>query len=800
MIYLRNIISLLKNKSFSLFCLTGTILGLIAFYYLFNIVYFEKSFDKFHKESKNIQRLCIKIHDNEEVKYDWTSTSMPFGPVCKNEIPEIDNYVRIATDWWHSIIYVDKDKKFPIDGMKMYYVDSTFFDFFSFNVLKGNKDDLSKPDAVFITRSVSEKYFGKQNPLGKTITVINNKKSYEMVVSGVVEDPPANSHLQFEILLNLKNFTNMFGSWFENAWGFHAVYTYLHFTPDAYPNINTIENKIQDIADIHLNKDRNNTSTLSLQAFENIHLNTHQLHDINENKGNNDMVKILFWITTVIYILIWFNFLIFYSATLINKLKQVAIRKVIGATKLNIFTEVYLTSILVSSIPVVLALIIYPLFHSFLGNVTNGVVMIKYFDYKFFIMLFTFSCLGPLLISFYPAILTSNVNPKEKLLLKGNYRHHRIKRWLNKGVVLIQSVIAFGFISLMLFVQDQVNYMKDKDLGFDLNNIEVIKITGNSKGDNLNNMVELSKELNEYDFIESVCLSKSIPSIEIAPSVIRLKSSSENENISCYGYNVWHNYFETYKHELLAGKFFPDYYTSESKAVVINEKTVNLLGFKSPGDCINRHLADDREIIGVIKNFHHEYSKYEFQPMVFNFSKNDAGYLSIRKTRSYKDFHDIIKMKWEEFFPDIPLEIENMGDLYLKQYKSENYLYNILIFTSILMIIILCLGLSSIVLNDLKKQRKEVSIKKVLGISFFKLSTEIISSYAIVSIIAIILTTPLIVAIVNSWLQSFAFKIELTAGNFIISSMFLIAITSILVGFFSIIMGKVNPAKVLKNE
>lgn len=793
-ISLRN---LRKYPAFSFINISGLAIGMTCFILILLYVRDELSYDKYHENAGRIYRIT-----REWFNSDGTSSlhlghvAPPIGPLLRNDFPEFTEVVRL---WQDNPLLNYRDKFFLEEDF--FFVEENIFNVFSFPLLKGDKETaLSKPGNILVTEETAKKYFGDEDPVGK---IINYNNIADFKVTGVLKNVPVNSHFHFDFFASFVTLEEHFkktNSRELQRWGSNNYPTYVLLPKNV--NLEDIKRKIPGFLNKHYNPNASKGTTLHFQKMTDIHLHSHLDSEIEQNSDIKN-VYIFGSIAFFILLIACINFMNLSTARSANRCREVGMRKVAGAYRSQLIKQFLGESILISifalTASIILVLLILPSFNNFIQkDIRFGI-----FD--------SISLTGVLIITTvfvgiisgsYPAFFLSGFKPAG--VLKGISKTSGKASVFRTILVILQFVISISLIISMGIINDQINFIRNKNLGLDKKN--VIYMYPNSRI--RNNFESFRTQLLENPNIIHVSGSKRVPSGKLLDSWgARTVSGDKDEqvNFRIAAVPVDYDYFPTYGIEMAAGRnFSKEFPTDSTKAIILNETAVKKLGWGNPENAIGKpFIYGDRkvQIVGVVKDFHFESLHNEITPIAFLIYPGLFNRISVKlnpvNTAGTIDF---IRQKWNRFSPNYPFDYTFIEDRYEQRYQSEKKLSDILAYFSVLAVFIACLGLTGLASFTAEQKTKEIGIRKVLGASTGNIVILLIRKFSVWAIAANIFAWPVSFYIMSRWLQNFAYRTDITIYTFLFSSLIALVITILTVSYQSIKAAAANPVNCLKYE
>jgi len=790
--------NLWKNKIYSTINVVGLSIGMAACIAILLFVFYERSFDKFH--TKNIYRL------NEVQKFEGmvaaqkvALTMYPMAPTLKAEFPEIKNYTRINGAGSVPLNY--GEKKIYVD--RVCFVDSTFLQIFDFKLLQGDRNTaLEKPNSIVITKEIAESFFGKENPVGKTL-ISYRRDTTNLIVTGVLENVPQNSQLQFKGLIPFRTIERPQ----MNSWGGNWLNTYLELAPKT--NIAALEQKFPDYLKRHMSNDNWKNYELFLLPLGEVHGGASDigLDSFNYQQFDKGYTKIFFIVALVVLLIACVNFMNLSTARSAERAREVGVRKSVGAFRWQLSMQFIGESIMMAFIALFFALILVKLFLPAIENLSQRDLDFPIFTNWKLILSLLGGTIGLGVISgLYPSVYLSSFKPVK--VLKGSVQTGRSKSILRNVLVVTQFASAIFLIIATTFALRQLNFMKNRATGFDRE--QVVNIPLNQGTDRKYQL--LKKELLQNSLVSVVTASQDILGSHLDQSGIGFKGDGPERQLTSTRLIVDADYLNLYKIQLAEGKNFSSDSSANGREYIINESLAKELlkdntkadftsligkrfGFDSSG-----HLVG--QIVGVAKDFNFNSLHHKIETM-FMFNQTQWGLntasVKINGSRA-KDALTYIESVWKKINPGIPYEYKFLDDHFKDVYRADSQISTIVGALAILAIIISCLGLFGLASYAAEKRVKEVGIRKVLGASLqhivFKLSKDFLKYVFIAALIAL----PLSWFAINKWLQDYAYRVDISWWVFLIAVVLAIVIALITISFQAIKAAIANPVKSLRTE
>lgn len=782
--------SIFSNKFYSAINILGLTAGLVVGIFLLLWIKDELSFDRFHKNQGSIYKIGIEGGTGIS-KRIFGSIIAPVGSFAKREIPEVQDAVRIFRIGDAAIKY--KDKRFREKNFA--FVDPSYFSVFDFPLIQGNqKQPFPDNNSVVLTETTARRYFGDENPIGKTVVLGIEDLC---IVSGVIPDYPENSSFQFQVLLPLSRFNEQayiknkttydnktYLSSMDEDWSSFSFGTYLQLRPEANPAL--VAQKLQKIHE--RNKPEDTPVPYVTQELAKMHL-----YQMDGSDAGIGTVHIFIGVALMILVIASINYINLSTARSLSRSKEVGIRKIIGAGRKELFFQFMLETTLLFTIAATLAVSIVFIFLPFFNNFSGKHISLQLssIDLWSYILIMLIGTL--LLTSIYPALLLSNFDPIK--VLKGRFGMKKSN--FRKILVVLQFTVSIVLIIMTIVIGRQLEYIRNKNLGYEKNNIIAVSMA--------------PKMAQHFDAVKSDLLKNKGVS-----DVIRLGrdmvygggSTGDNDwdgkpSNSNLWFSITHSdqyALDFFKIKLAQGKNFTGS-IADSTHFLINETAVREMGLKDPIGARLRIRTVPGTIIGVVKDFNYASVRQKIEPMVFQFSPKDCQQLYIKTNPAGTEsaLH-ALRQIWKSYYDDMPISYSFLDESYQQQYMSEQKQGTLFNFFAIIAILISCLGLLGLCTYTAQLKTKEIGIRKVLGATVFNIMQMLNKEFLLLIIIANIIAIPVALYFTSNWLDGFAFRTTVPITIFLGAGILTIMIALFTVSFQSIKAAIANPVKSLKDE
>ncbi|MBS1620941.1 MAG: ABC transporter permease [Bacteroidetes bacterium] len=784
-----------KSKVFSFINILGLTIGLTCCILMVLYIRHELSYDDFQKKGDRITRVIMEYSMGGSVMSgNFTSTKV--APAFKKNFPEVEQAVRMTNS--NRIIHYD-DKLF--DEKSFMYADSTFFDIFSFKLLKGNPQyALSGPNVVVVTQSTSKKYFGNDDPVGKIIKVGSDETPYQ--VTGVIEDCPSNSQIKYDMLAS---FSSLGETQEETYWNANFT-TYLLLKDKK--DIASLQAKIPAFMKKEMAAvlSGNDYVTFNLEPFRSIHL--HSPYEGFEPNSSITYIYIIGIVALLILAIACFTYVNLSTARSMERAKEVGIRKVSGAHKKQIFWQFIGESMILSVISLLLsfglAALLLPSFNQLADRQLDLYSMFSPFIIGLAILIII--CIS-LFAGSYPALILSGFQPVK--VLKGAFKNTGSGLLLRKTLIVFQFAISAFLIVATFIIQNQLHFIQNKDLGFDREHIVVLPLDQKMR-DNLNT---IKTEFKTNPDVLSLAKASNEPINIISGFNMRRADQADKENISVNANVVDEDFIKTIGAKIIEGT---DFTLQDSKDVldakeddkvtyhfILNESAAKALGW-TPEEAIGKkmYLGDQRPglVKAVVKDFNFSSFHDPIKPLVL-FNEGWGGNLLVKLSGKHlPQTLAFLESKWKELVPQRPFEYRFLDDDYNKLYQSEIRLGKVLNIFATIAILLAALGLFGLSAYTIQQRTKEIGIRKVLGASVPNVITLLSKDFLTLVIIASLIAFPIAWWAMNKWLEDFVYRVSIGWWIFLISGIIAVVISLLTVSFLAVKAAVANPVKSLRTE
>jgi putative ABC transport system permease protein len=792
---LRNMMS---NKGYFIINLLGLTIGITAFILIVLWIKAETSYDKFHKNADNIYRVDYLLYEEGILEQHSASGSPAIGKEIKNMFPEVIDYTRFYRTEG-TVKYEEKSFK----EKNILYAQSSFFHLFSFTLLVGKGDSsLLGLNQAVITEETARKYFGDENPLGKLIK-LDGAVDYE--ITGIVKSAPGNSHLRFDILVSYENLIKGSRNYWDNEFVSENVYSYILLAPGTDPQ--ALQAKLPQIPEKFIGRFMKEAFFLleyRLVKLTDIHLHSSVSNELEVNGSYRNVVS-LGIIACLVLLMAFINYINMASSRSIERAHEVGIRKVSGALKKDLIAQFLTESGLLNLLALIVSLTGILLLIPFFGHVMQSPLKV---DFLIILVLFILLFLsGSLITGLLPSIYMSRFAPG--LVLKG--KSPTGSKWMGRFknyLVVFQFTISVILIIGTITIYRQINFMRHHDLGFDMQGLMVLdgpRINkANSYESYMNSLESFKNEIVSIAGISGITGSSNVPGTEIKYSrVYGIPVEGRNTEKRIDVYYIDNNFFKTYGLTLLAGDNFSPAPNEDLNNIILNESALTYYDFKDIEGTVGKILKSDKQkasIKGIIKDFNQQSLKEKPAPIAFfNAPANRYYTIKVNMTLIDRLIPEVQKI-WTSHYPDNPFHYFFLNDFYNYQYQADQRFNNLFLVSSILAIIIACLGLSGLSSYAITRRTKEIGIRKSNGARIIQVIVLLNNEFVKWVMLAIVFATPVAWFAMNRWLQNFAYRIDLSWVIFVYAGLVALLIALLTVSWQSWRAARRNPVESLRYE
>ncbi|MDP9046894.1 MAG: ABC transporter permease [Bacteroidota bacterium] len=777
--------NLLRNRLYSVINIGGLAIGMAVSFMMLLYVYNELSFDKFNTNSDRLYQVLRNQPSNGELMTS-SATPIPLTPAIIKDIPEISNVSR--TNWSNDILMNYKDKAVKVTTMA---ADPDLLSMFSFDFISGNKNEALKDlSSIVLTESGAKALFGNANPVGQVIK-LNNQ--FPLKVSAVIKDNPANSTFFFKALISWQQVT-VEEQWMKNSgWGNYSFQTYVMLKPGA--SLASANSKIKYIVKRY--DPNNKENTMFLYPFTRLHLYSDFKNGINTG-GKIDSVRLFLFLAIGILIIACINFMNLSTARSERRAREVGVRKAVGARRSALVQQFMGESLLMASVAFIFSLILIILLIPFFNSIIHLKLSLPYNNPWAWGAAIAVTIFTGLIAGSYPALFLSSFQPVKVLkgqliTTKGTVRPRQI-------LVIFQFAFSIWLIVVSVFIYKQINYIKDRPVGYDRNGLVDMPVEG-TMATSFENFRR--NAISEGAITDGAMTSMSIANNGSSSWGITWQGQLPGEDKLPIDQMVGTYHFtSTYGLKVIEGRDFSVEYPSDSSAIMLNQAAVKLMRFKNSLGQIVKYQGKNCKVVGVVENFVWG-SPYEpVKPAIIGFSKGWIGNIALRlnPAKSISASLAILQNLYKKYNPQYPFEYKFTDEKFNAKFKGEKLLGTMSASLTCLAIIISCLGLFGLASFSAEQRKKEIGIRKVLGATTGHLWYNLSHEFFVLVVISFLIGSAISWYNIHKWLYKYTYHTSLSVWVFVLTMILSLSICLLTVSWQAIKASLTNPVKSLKTE
>ncbi|MEK6477009.1 ABC transporter permease [Catalinimonas sp. 4WD22] len=800
-IALRN---LLKNKVFSFINILGLAIGIAACLLILQYVQWELSYDDFHANKENLYRVKQSRYNKGILTTEWAAGCGAAGYELKEGFEEVEEYATLRPT--QGVVIYKEAQGGPVrfKEEKMFFATASFLPMFSFDLLQGDEATaLEAPYTAVISQATVQRYFGDEDPIGKRISV-NDENEYE--ITGVFKNVPENSHLKFDFLFSYSTFVGWVGEEVITAWQWDGFYTYLKLKDGT--DSQALEEKIPALIETKAGEELaeyDSDMDFYLQPLTDIHLTSNYMMEAEVN-GDQDAVYALMIIAIFIILIAWVNYINLSTAKSVDRAKEVGIRKVMGSQRTQLIRQFMAESILLNILAVIIAIVLvlvsYRYFSSLIGQ---ELTLSLFLTASFWWFLLGIFVIGAFFSGIYPAFVLSAFRPVQ--VLKGKMSTSKSGVVLRKTLVVLQFAASVFLIAGTLIVYRQIMYMQEQELGVAIDQTLVIEAPSVVDDSVYADRVEGFKSaLTRNTAIKAATASTAVPGNKPGWNAggIKLIAQDDSESNQYRVIDIDYDFLDAFQLEMVAGRNFSRDFGTDEGAVLFNESAVKLIGFVEAEAALNEEIffwGDTFKIVGVVKDYHQESLKANFDPLIFRLMPASRSFFSLKvETANLPETIATAQEVWDSYFPGNPFSYFFLDDHFNKQYQSDLRFGQTFGFFALLAIFVACLGLFGLSSFMAVQKTKEIGIRKVLGSSVSGIVALLSKDFVRLVIIASVVSLPIVYFVMQSWLSDYAFRIDIAWWLLLTPVILVLLIALFTISFQTVRAALADPAKSLRYE
>lgn len=780
-----------RKPGYAFINVAGLAIGMACSILVLFYVKQELSYDNFHTNSENTYRV-VKTRANSNGEFKSARSQVPMGPAIQQNFPEIEN----ATRFWKAFqpVVGFEGNHFNEDGF--YFTDSNVFEALSFDMIQGNPATaLSLPGTIVITESTAEKYFGELNPIGRSLSFKGfPEDSLELTVTGVLKDLPANTHFKFDFLASALNLETE-----KDNWGSHkSIWLYVNLTPNA--DVASLEEKIGPFVDQQAGKDPNSEfkTRVHLEPLSSVHLYSEFEGGFKPN-GTISYIYLFSSLAILLLLIGCINFINLATANGFGRAKEIGIRKANGSLRSHIIFQFLGETTFLTAMAGIIGLFFAKAFIPFFNNV--GGINIQFgsiFEPVFLVSFLVLIVFVSLLAGSYPAVFLSKFMPAS--IFKTNNTNSRKTELLRRVLVVFQFAVSVALIIGTSVMHKQLSFIQNKNLGFEKEHILVVPYPENE--------TYFIENIKSQSAISGFSISKRVPvnDINYDSKTFRIPEQDATKRFQNYVSDEF--FIDTYGMKLKTGRNFNPEIASDSTNFIINERAVKELGWESSEKALGQTLEWNRNrengvVIGVLEDFHTTSLYEEVDPLVLSFSEGNSWktFVSIKiSPENISETHSIIEKAWRSSSPESAFYSFYINDSLSELHDRDTKLQALFSFLSILAIIVSSMGLFGLTSFLILKMQKTIALHKILGASIGQIVSLITKNFFLLVLIGFLIAIPFSIIGVDTWLQNFAYQVEIGFQEILLAGLIIITSTLLTVSYQTIKASIANPVKSLRSE
>ena len=813
--------SFLKNKIFSLINVGGLSIGLAAFLLIMYYVHYERNYESFLREPESVYRVQLDQYQNDALSISSAENYPGVGPAMLESFPEVEAYARLYNMGYKNNLIITWEE--APNGPQSYkhrnflYADSAFLPMMGYKMLQGDAvTALAAPYQTVISERYAKMYFGNENPLGKNLRLQDDDRNNELAtVTGVFADLPANSHLQFDVLYSYGTLIAR-GDWapgrYHKSWSRKDMYTYVRLRRGSDPRL--LESRFPEmIAQYNPGlEEQGRKDVLSLQPLESIHLHSNLAEEqqVNGNAGN---VATLFWVACFVLLIAWVNYINLATAKAMERAREVGVRKTMGAWRIQLIRQFLMESAMTNLLALLLAFVWMQVALPVFNQVSGYDLGIQDLLSPWLIGLGLLVWLGgSLLAGFYPAFVMSSFNPVDTL--KGKLINSTKGVLLRKGLVVFQFIASVSLIAGTLIVQNQLDYLMSRDIGMDIDQVLVIERPGvlpketGERNEAYRAGIDLfRRKAEELPAVKGVTIMVTVPGKKREYKVpVKPYGTADDQLVTVRLNSMDFQTPEVLGMEVLAGRSFSkDFVNDPDTAVVLTESAARLLGY-SPEEAIGQTMEVpawrwNPIIVGVVNDYHQESLRKAKDPIFFICSDYGGEFFALKVGQAtMSNTIREVEAAWNAAFPGNPMDYFFLDEYFNRQYVNDLHFAGLISSFSGLAILLGCLGLFGLSAYLARQKTKEIGIRKVLGSSVLGIFVLLSQEFLVLIGLAVLLAVPNTYILMNSWLEGFAYRHEISWMTFVLAALLVLLIAALTISYHTLRAARVNPVRALRYE
>ena len=804
---------LMKNRVFSFINIFGLTLGFLCFILLALYIHDELSFDMFHQDADRMYRVIQHEQQDDGSIRNVATVANLIGKESASQFPEVEDVCRVSA---LGRVTVGNDPA-NRDYEQLLYPDPNFFSFFDFELVEGDPSNVLKnPDAIVLSEKLAKKYFGNETPVGKHlwVSLTRNNELINFTVTGVMKDFPKNSHLQFDMLFSEATWPTVF-PWYNNFistdWTSNFYMTYFKLKEEVDPV--EVQSKIKNLTQAHYPTDKPFKSEFTLQPFNKIHLYSDGIQG-NEAAAGGLKPFYLYMFGAVGFLLLLIaclNYMNLSTAAAFKRTREIGTRKTLGAQRSQLIGQFISDSLIMSGISLALAVVLTELLLPFVNTFTGKDLVLMQLPTEWMLVIAGLILGAGLLSTLYPAFVSARISAAQALKKEVKIANQSLP--MRKILLGAQFTASIIMIASTLIIYRQLQFMREKDLGFDVEGQLIIDINSNPLR---RNFESVKTEFAKAAEVLSISASTRVPGEWKSFPIASVNNSVEKKSHEMIFVGIDKDFLNTYNIRLLEGRTIDDP-RSDSLKIVLTQLAVEQLGLTNPigqmieipsvrfgGSVDNLSSPFRLEVIGVVENFHFESLRNEMMPVIFgapNTTIQRIDYYTLKiKTSNWTETINKLKAINAQIDADNPMEYTFLDNRFEEFYQADAKRGQIFLTFSLVIVLIACMGLYALVSYSVESRTKEIGVRKVLGASVSSIVSLVSKEFLLLVSFACIVAIPISFFFMQAWLNDFAYRISMGAGSFILAGLLAAGIAFITISLRTLKTATENPVKSLRSE
>ncbi|WP_336517731.1 ABC transporter permease [Pollutibacter soli] len=779
--------NIVRHKAFSFINIAGLAIGMACSIFILIWVQNETSYDKFNINRKEIYRVVANAGD-----FKVAINPAPMAPEILEKLPGVKNFVRLTNP--STDVFKVGDRRF--EEKRVFYADSTLLQVFTYHLVKGDpKTALNRPDAILISESMAKKYFGGEDALGKVL--LKNAKE-NVLITGILKDIPANSHLQFDFIMPMSAIAQTNRDLREKTWDNFDFFAYLQmdksFKSDK-AGIADFNGRMTRLYQEHIPA-KDIPAEFQLQPLTDIHLHSKFQADLSGH-GNIQYVNIFFIVAIFIIIVACINFMNLSTARSARRAKEVGLRKVVGARRRQLISQFLGESMLITFVALLIAIGLVFLLMPAFNNLAGKKLAVNLFDTKMILSLVGIAILTGLIAGSYPAFFLSGFQPA--MVLKSNMKKMGGNLVFRNSLVVVQFVVSIVLLAGTMIVYRQLNYIKNMNLGFDKSNLVYVPMSGEI----WSKQQAFKAALTSNPLTSNFAVTNNLPAnLSSGTLSVEWEGKNPNDKTIFPTMHVDPGFFDVFGMKLLNGRGFSKEFSADTFNLVLNETAVKKMGMTT-ANAVGKSVKlwdHTGTVIGVVKDFHYKPVQNVIEPLLIGF--NSWGGTVVIRTHPGKTEATLKALEkiTTQINPQYPFSYGFIDQDLNRQYSGEQQMGSLFNVFATLAIFISCLGLYGLSAFMAEQRTKEIGVRKVLGASIYNVIYLLSTGFTRLIFLAMLIAVPLAWIAMNSWLKGFAYRVNPNWKAFVAASVTSLLIAWLTVSFESLKAAMARPAKSLRTE